>query len=150
MKYLIFVLTLLFSPFVFATEANSIHSDKLQIISNISKPDEMPIFEPNDDLVTLPRFSIGVVFDIDNVQAIIINDINVKNNKCGNRLDPELFFLSFDKPDSSQRKFNIRIKVPCVSEYKAVLELLVRTTKKKVYSNTIILKSLYRDTTCCQ
>ena len=150
MKILIFILTLVYSEFVLAAEITPIKSDKLQIISNISKPSEMPVFEPNDALSTLPRFSIGVIFDIDDVQAIIINDMNIKNKKCGSKLEPELFFLSFDKTNTKQKKINTRIRVPCVADYKAILELTVRTSTKKVYFNTITLKSKYRDSTCCQ
>jgi len=150
MKMLIFLLTLLYSEFIIAADITPIKSDKLNIISNISKPHEMPIFEPNDALSTLPRFSIGVVFDIDDVQAIIINDMNIKNKKCGKKLEPELFFVSFDKPNNQQKKINTRIKVPCVADYKAVLELTVRTSTKKIYSNIITLKSKYPDSTCCQ
>ena len=150
MKVLVFILTLVYSEFVLAAEITPIKSDKLQIISNISKPDEMPVFEPNDALSTLPQFSVGVIFDIVDVQAIIINDMNVKNKKCGSKLEPELFFMSFDSPSTNQKKINTRIKVPCVSDYKSVLELTVRTSTKNVYFNTITLKSKYRDSTCCQ
>jgi len=150
MKILIFILTLLYSEVLLANEIEPIKSDKLDIISNISNPDEMPLFEPNDALSTLPRFSIGVKFDIDDVQAIIINDMNIKNNKCGSKLEPELFFMSFDNPNTKHKKINTRIKVPCVADYKAVLELTVRTSTKKVYYNIITLKSKYRDSTCCK
>jgi len=150
MKNLIFILTLVYPEFVLAAEITPIKSDKLQIISNISKPGEMPVFEPNDALSTLPRFSIGVIFDIDDIQAIIINDMNIKNKKCDSKLEPELFFMSFDNPNTKHKKINTRIKVPCVTDYKAVMEITVRTSTKKVYSNIITLKSKYRDSTCCQ
>jgi len=48
--------------------------------NKLIKPNEIPIFELNDALGTLSGFSIGVVFDIDDVQAIIINDMIIKNN----------------------------------------------------------------------
>jgi len=146
MKYLIIVFTLFFLQPLIAGEVKTIRSDKIKIIVNSLKPNVIPIKEPHDNIKTIPRFSAGIIFDIDNVQSMIVNDLNAKNNKCGKRMEHELFFLSFAKPDSNQRKINVRMKMPCISEYRAVLELLVRTTDKKTYSNIITLKYVYRDT----
>ncbi len=140
MRYLMIVIALILSPALKAeqVEAGYIKSDKLNIISNWSKPDEIPISD-------IYRHSLGIIFDIDNVQKIIINDLNVNNGKCEDIIvaSREIFFLSLPKVDNNLRRINIRVNRPCSIDNKVKLELLVRTSNKKVYSNIITLKASY-------
>ena len=82
MRYLIIIFALTFSSLLTATqlEADYIKSDKLKITSNWLKPDEIPTSD-------IYRHSLSVLFDIDNVQKILINDLNIKNGGC-NSIEP--------------------------------------------------------------
>ena len=146
MKYLLALLILVTFPLINAEDLVTIKSDKLNLIVNSTEPNVIPIIEPRDNIITLPRFNAKIIFDVDNVQAIIVNDLNAKNGKCRKGQEYELFFLSFDEDINVHKKINVRMRMPCVSEYKAMLQLLVRTVDKKVYSNIVELKYQYRDT----
>jgi len=140
MKYLIMVLALIFSSKLIASEVKYIKSDKLKIISNWLEPDEIPTSD-------IYRHNLIVLFDIVNVQTILIKDLNIKNGKCEDWIvaSSEIFFLSLPNANDNQKKINIRVNRPCSIDQKVRLELLVKTQNKKVYSNIIILKADYNN-----
>ena len=137
MKYLMFVLMVVFSLSINAKEKNYAHSDKLSINGlGVIHYDRMMGVEPAN--------WITAKFDFDNVIALKITDINAKNNKCGKKQKKELFYIVFQKPAKAVKSIRIRINGPCLVEHRdAILRLRIKTADEKYYENTITILSAH-------
>ncbi len=145
MKNFIFIMTFLFLPPTFAKDINYIHSDKLQITGG---PKNLYTFQGMhyDRMMGVePANKITVDFDIDNVTAIIIHDMNAKNNKCGKDRKKELFYLVFNKPEKNVKSIRTVINGPCLVDNEAVLRLRVSTADGKYYENIITILSAHHN-----
>ncbi len=136
MKYLILVLALMFSSLLIAADIKYIQSDKLRISGfGFIHYDRMMGIEPAN--------KITVEFDLDNVTAILIIDVNATNNKCGDKQKKKLFYLAFPKPEKNVRSIRTAINGPCLIGNEAVLKLRVSTVGEKYYENTITILSAH-------
>lgn len=138
MKYLLLILLLFSQELISDSKIDFQNSEKLNIVTLSEDPSE---FEISD----LYRHSIKIIYDVDNVKKIIINDLNIKDGMCQTWVvsDKEIAYLSFTKPSLNQKSIIIRINRPCALKRKVKLELFVRTGDKKVYSNIITFKAMY-------
>jgi len=81
---------------------------------------------------------ITAEFNIENVRALIITDMNAINNKCGPQQLEDLLYLSFD-PVKNINRITTRIHKPCFDGRNANLRLRVVTNSNKRYYNIITL-----------
>jgi len=90
-----------------------------------------------------PANKITVEFDLDNVTAILITDMNAKNNKCGKKQKEKLFYLAFPKPEKNVKHIRTIINGPCLVDNEAILRLRVSTVGEKYYENIITILSAH-------
>jgi len=129
-------LALVLSLSINAKEIKYVHSDKLHIngLGGIHY-DRMIGIEPMNKII--------VNFDLDNVTAIIIHDMNAENNMCGEKQKKEIFYLAFQKPEKNVKSIRTIINGPCLVDNEAVLRLRVSTVGKKYYENIITILSAH-------
>lgn len=141
MKYLLIGIILSISTIAFADEdIQYIQSDKLRISGVLD--DQSPqswlrlygAMEPKKEKL----IRITAEFNMENVRAIIITDMNAVNNKCGPQQLEDLLYLSFD-PVNNIKKITTRIHKPCFDGRNAVFRLRVATDSNKRYYNVITL-----------
>ncbi len=105
-------------------EVKYIQSDKLNI-SGVLK-DQNPENWLRDYGAMEPKkeklIRITAKFDLENVRALIIADMNAVDKKCGPQQLDDLLYLSFD-PTKNIKRITTRIHKPCFAGRNAVFRL---------------------------
>ncbi len=144
MKSLIIVLSLMFSLMINAKEISYIHSDKLKISGpDPDRPGSFRSMNYDRMMGIEPANNIIIEFSLKNVTAIIIHDMNAKNNKCGKKQKKEIYYVVFMEPEKNVKRIRTMINGPCLVDRKAVLRLRVSTADGKYYENTITILSAH-------
>lgn len=145
MKYLAIGLLVIFSLTINAKEINYIYSDKLKISGpDPERPGSFRSIHYDKMMGIEPVNNIIIEFNLDNVKAIIIHDMNAKNNKCGNNQKKEIYYLVFLEPEKNVKGIRTMINGPClVNGRDALLRLRVSTADGKYYENMIKLRSAH-------
>lgn len=138
------ILLAFFQPTYAEDKVESIQNDKLKILASthdgkpIDKPENWLRFYQLKEPSVENRIYITAEFDVPDVKAIIIKDVNALNKKCGPKHMETFLYLAFD-PTNNLKKITTRIHKPCFVERKAVFELLVKTSDGKRYHNITTL-----------
>ncbi len=148
MKYLIFVLTIsLLQPVLAGNKLPvSIQSNQLKIFAcdhtgnPISNPENWLQFYEHEDNTIENRIYITATFNIENIVALAIIDINAGNNKCEGKQKKYIIYLAFN-PNDNVKKITTRIHKPCFIGNKTTLKLNVKTKEGKRFYNIVTLKS---------
>jgi len=142
--YFIIIILSLFQSAVANDLIDPVQSNKLKIIASTpdGKPDDKPEgwlrFYEFGSKPTENRIYITAVFDIPDVQAVVIKDVNAQNKKCGPKQLEFFLYLAFD-PRKNVKSITTRIHKPCFVDHKAVFKLIVKTADKKSYYNVTTL-----------
>ena len=83
---------------------------------------------------------ISADFDVKMVDAIMIEDLNAMNKKCGQNQVKRPLFLKFTDPSKNQKSITTQIVEPCYYKDRTKLKLSVKTIDNKYYYNTVSLR----------
>jgi len=128
-----------------AKEISYIHSDKLKISGpNPDRPNSFRSMHYDRMMGIEPVNNIIIEFPLENVTAVIIHDMNAKNNKCGKKQKKQIYYVVFMEPEKNIKSIRTLINGPClVGNRDAVLRLRVSTADGKYYENTIKILSAH-------
>ena len=84
------------------------------------------------------RIYITSVFDVKNISALVISDVNAENLVCGAKQKKFLLYLAFE-PMTRVKRLTTRIPKPCFNNNKATFKVNIKTHNGQRFHNTVTL-----------